>query len=88
MSGDFSQSVEILMTPQVGDDQSSPYVLTFNVEPVNWDLDAVVDKLGKVREEHLRAPAGRKAAGRRMEKPATRRQMPRVGVRTRWKRAR
>ena len=50
--------------------------LTLNVELVNGDL-AVVNK-----------PVGRKAAGRRTETPVTRRQMPRVGVRRRRKRAR
>ena len=61
-------------------------IVTFNVELVNGDLDAVVDKLGEVQKE-VREPAGRKATGRRTETPVTRRQMPRVGVRRHRKRA-
>ena len=61
--------------------------MTFNVELVNGDLEAVVDKIVQVQQED-REPAGREAACRRTETPATRRQMPRVGVRRRRERAR
>ena len=60
--------------------------LTFNVELVNGDLE-IIDKLVEVQKE-VREPAGREAAGQRTETPVTRRQMPRVGVRRRRKRAR
>ena len=61
--------------------------LTFNVELVNGDFEAVLDKPVEVQKE-VREPAGRKAAGRRTETPVTRRQMPRVGVRRRQEQAR
>ena len=57
----------------------------FYVDLVNGDLE-VVDKLFEVQKE-IRKPAGREAAGRRTETPVTCRQMPRVGVRRRRKRA-
>ena len=56
--------------------------ITFNVEPVNGDLEAVVDKLGEVQKE-VREPAGRKAADQRTETAVTRRQMPRVDIQRR-----
>ena len=64
-----------------------PDNLTCNVNLVNGDLEVVVDKLVETQKE-IREPAGREAAGRRTETPVTRRQMPRVGVRRRRKRAR
>ena len=53
--------------------------LTFNVDLVNGDLDAVVDKLGEVQKEV------RQVARVVVDPPAGR---PRVGTRRRRKRAR